>query len=481
MGLLRSLLLNFSISEIAYLSCYISRQFSYYSSSFGYSEDKHFHNQPIMTYEIAEKLETFANSDADLIPWENIEANWQQKIKKAIATTTPHYHISPHNQESLAQTVKFAHEKHLSILPCGSGSKLSWGGLLKEAQLVISTQHLNKIIEHAIGDLTVTVEAGVKFCDLQKVLHQSNQFLPLDPAHPNWATIGGIVATADSGSWRQRYGGVRDMVLGLSFVRADGQMAKAGGRVVKNVAGYDLMKLFTGSYGTLGIISQVTFRLYPVPEASGTILFTGEANAIATAAQTILNSSLMPTMADVLSKGLINSLEIGKELGLIVRFQSIPESVKEQLDKATSISQSLGLKINIFARQDEINLWQRLPEIILTPDSDSAITCKIGIMPNKAVSILEKCDRLTQNQSLGKINISSGLGQLQINQAEIGQIETMRSLCQDEGGFLTILEAPIAVKQQLEPWGYTSNTLEMMRQIKEKFDPSNMFSAGRFF
>ncbi|OKH18825.1 FAD-binding oxidoreductase [Hydrococcus rivularis NIES-593] len=426
-----------------------------------------------MTYEIANKLETIA--------WEKVEPIWQKKIQGAIAIQTPPSCLSfPKNQESLSEIIKFASEKRFSVLPCGSGSKLRWGGLVKDARLVVSTQHLDRIIEHAVGDLTVTVEAGVKLADLQKLLSQSHQFLPLDPAYPESATIGGIVATADSGSWRQRYGGVRDMVLGLSFVRADGQIAKAGGRVVKNVAGYDLMKLFTGSYGTLGIISQVTFRLYPIPEASQTIVLTGETNAIAAATQTLLMSGLAPTAAQMLSGSLVNRLEIGKEIGLAIRFQSIVESVKEQIGQVESVARQLGLKTSSYCDRDETNLWQKLQQITRVPSSENAVTCKIAVRPNAASKILEQCDRITNNQGAIAINISSGLGQLHCQHGEINQIQKMRSLCQEHQGFLTILEAPISVKKQLDQWGYTGNALEMMRQIKQKFDPNNIFSPGCF-
>jgi glycolate oxidase FAD binding subunit len=433
-----------------------------------------------MTYEIAPKLETLVDPNLDVIAWEKIESSWKEKLDKAIAKTSPLYLISPHTQEFLATIVKYACENRLSILPCGSGSKLSWGGLVKDAQLIVSTQKCDRVIEHAVGDLTVTVEAGVKLCDLQKILAQSNQFLPLDPAYPDSATIGGIVATADSGSWRQRYGGIRDMVLGLSFVRSDGQIAKAGGRVVKNVAGYDLMKLFAGSYGTLGIISQVTFRLYPLPEASETIVLTGEANAIATATQTILMSSLTPTAADILAPASVNLLEIGREMGLILRFQSIAESIKEQLAQVESVARQLGLKTSLYRDRDEIYLWQRLQQAIQIPCSNDSVTCKIGVIPNKAVKILEQCDRLTSEQVLGTINISSGLGKLQFLTPDTNSIQKMRSLLQDNRGFLTLLEAPISVKQNIEPWGYTGNALDIMRRLKEKFDPNNMFSPGCF-
>ncbi len=122
------------------------------------------------------------------------------------------------------------------------------------------------------------MQAGLKLADLQAFLAPSGQFLPLDPSYADNATIGGIIATADAGTWRQRYGGVRDLILGFSFIRHDGEIAKAGGRVVKNVAGYDMMKLFTGSYGTLGIIDQITLRLYPETANSETLIITGNSD-----------------------------------------------------------------------------------------------------------------------------------------------------------------------------------------------------------
>jgi glycolate oxidase FAD binding subunit len=433
-----------------------------------------------MTYEIAEKLEMLVSSDADFVAWENVESVWKEKIENAIATQTPpDCLIFPRTSQALAKIVKYASDRRLSILPCGSGSKLNWGGLVKDARLVVSTQRLDRIIEHAVGDLTVTVEAGVKLSELQAILAQSHQFLPLDPVYPDSATLGGIVATADAGSWRHRYGGIRDMVLGLSFVRADGEIAKAGGRVVKNVAGYDLMKLFTGSYGTLGIISQVTFRLYPAPATSGTIALSGEASAIATATQTLLMSSLAPTAAEVISSALVESLKVGKpnnkQMGLILRFQSIAESVQEQIKQVESIAQKLDLKISIYSDRDELDLWKQWQDL-RHPQTQAAVTCKIGVLPNAAVKILEKC-----NSDLATINLSSGLGKLQFKTGEINPIQEMRSLCQSHNGFLSVLEAAIALKEKIEPWGYVGNSLPMMQAIAQKFDPNNIFSPGRFF
>ncbi|MFK0730842.1 MAG: FAD-binding oxidoreductase [Gloeotrichia echinulata GP01] len=404
--------------------------------------------------------------------WENTELSRKEPIQRAIASANPPSCIVyPRTQEQLARVIAEAHRQNWRLLPCGSGSKLSWGGLAAGVDVVVSTEHINQLIEHAVGDLTVTVEAGMKFSDLLGILAKSRQFLALDPTAPNLATIGGIVATSDTGSLRQRYGGVRDQLLGITFVRADGQIAKAGGRVVKNVAGYDLMKLFTGSYGTLGIISQVTFRVYPLQEASTTVVLTGAVAGVSQAAATLRGSALTPTQADLLSTKLVSSLGLGTEMGLIARFQSISESVKEQSHQLLQIGQQLGLKGSIYADGDEVNLWQRLPEQIHFYPKESAITCKIGILPSAAAEVLNQVE-------MGLIHIGSGLGLLHLdNQSQVLQL---RDICENNGGFLSILVAPVAVKQKFDVWGYRGNALQVMRLVKQQFDGKNILSPGRF-
>ncbi|KAB8315485.1 FAD-binding oxidoreductase [Tolypothrix campylonemoides VB511288] len=406
-------------------------------------------------------------------PWENIPVSQQQSILQVIASPTPPSCIVyPHTTEQLAQVMTEAHRNKWRVLQCGSGSKLNWGGLAKDVDVVVSTERLNRLIEHAIGDLTVTVEAGMKFSRLQAMLADSGQFLALDPITQDTATIGGIVATADTGSLRQRYGSVRDQLLGMTFVRADGQIAKAGGRVVKNVAGYDLMKLFTGSFGTLGVLSQVTFRVYPLPEASGTVVLTGDAKAISQAADTLRGSALTPTQADLLSTQLVSSLELGKGLGLIARFQSIAESVKEQSNRLLEVGAQLGLQGTIYSGADEADLWRILREQVHSSPND-AITCKIGVLPTSAVEVLTQVD-------LGWIHIASGLGVLRFEgDNKVNKVLEIRNLCQSYGGFLTILSAPVKVKQ-LDVWGYTGNAVQLMRRIKEQFDKEYILSPGRF-
>lgn len=431
------------------------------------------------TEAIAQTLSSLVTPD-NLRHWETLDPIQQKQLAEALAPgITPSCIVYPNTQEELAQVVECAHRNHWRVLPCGRGSKLSWGGLVQNADLVVSTEHLNRLIEHAVGDLTITVEAGIKFAEIQAILAKAGQFLALDPAYPATATIGGIVATGDAGSLRQRYGGVRDMLLGLSFVRADGQVAKAGGRVVKNVAGYDLMKLFTGSYGTLGIISQVTFRAYPLPEASETVLLTGTADALAQVTKALLGSALTPTAIDLLSTQLVARLGLGEGMGLIARFQSVAESVKEQSARLLEVGQTLGLKGSSVSGTDEANLWMPLQELMKGSDRGSAIACKIGVLPTAAVATLAQCDRA--QVGMGLIHAGSGLGVLRFEGSVTPEIVLeMRRACQSQGGFLTILEAPIAFKQQLDVWGYTGNALDLMRKIKQQFDSENILSPCRF-
>ncbi len=402
--------------------------------------------------------------------WDSVETNRLSRILGAFlpSSAPPLCIVYPSCETQLASLLALAHRNKWRVLSCGNGSKLGWGNLANNIDIVISTERMNQIIEHAVGDLTVTVYSGMKFASLQEMLGISKQFLALDP-NP-LSTIGGVIATGDTGSLRQRYGSVRDQLLGITFVLADGQIAKAGGRVVKNVAGYDLMKLFTGSYGSLGIITQATFRLYPMQSASSTVVLTGESQALQQAADILRGSALTPTQADLLSSQLVSNLELGKGLGLIVRFQSIAESVKEQADRLLEVGQKLGLQGNLYNLEDDTSLWEKLQQQIHSPSDTHEIKAKIGILPTNSVEVLSLGE--------GMVHMSSGLGILQFT--HLDKVLEARALCQKHGGYLTILEAPASVKQKTDVWGYTGNGLSLMQKIKQQFDPENILNPERF-
>jgi glycolate oxidase FAD binding subunit len=382
----------------------------------------------------------------------------------------------PKNVEELAELITIANRDRVPVAIAGNSTKLDWGGIVTGAKSLVSTQNLDRSIAHAVGDLTVTVEAGMKFASLQAILAAAGQFLPLDPAYPDRATIGGIIATADAGSLRHRYGGVRDLLLGITFVRADGKIAKAGGRVVKNVAGYDMMKLFTGSYGTLGILTEVTFRVYPLPTNFGTVILTGDPEKLAQAAKFLLASTLTPIAADVVSTAFSQALDISNTPSLVVKFATIPESIAQQSAQLLEIGKSLGLKGGIWQGTQAENLWNGIQTGIW---GTTPISCKLGVRITAAVDTIATLDRATANTAKGVIHLNSGIGACALGDAK--HIAPLRSHCEASGGFVSVLQAPVEIKQQLNVWGYRGNSVPLMQQIKQQFDPANILNPGRCF
>ncbi len=384
--------------------------------------------------------------------------------------------VTPSIIDELAEEVIVAHRDSTPLFIAGNGTKLAWGGLVKGATKIVSTQKLDRLIAHAVGDLTVTVETGMTLNQLQTTLATANQFLPLDPAYPASATIGGIIATADTGSHRHRYGGVRDLLLGISFIRADGKIAKAGGRVVKNVAGYDMMKLFTGSYGTLGILTEVTFRVYPLPPAQGTVILTGALDRLTEVAKILLASTLTPTAVDIVSTAFSQQLELSNAPSLIVKFATVPASVTQQSDQLIDIARNLGVQGGIWQDEQADKLWAGIQTGIW---GTTSIGCKIGVRSTAAIETIASIDKLTNNTQRAVIHLNTGIGACTLT--EPNHIEPLRSHCEANGGFLSVLQAPVDVKSHIDVWGYRGNAVPLMRQLKQQFDPSEMLNPGKCF
>jgi glycolate oxidase FAD binding subunit len=403
---------------------------------------------------------------------EPLDLTWQDLSLAAANSPSPSM-ISP-TREEIPDLVRSGQK----LLIAGGGSKLGWGGLVQQPDLLIRTTKLDRLIDHAVGDLTVTVEAGINFQQLQAQLAMANQFLPLDPLFPNQASIGGIISTADTGSLRQRYGGVRDLLLGISWVRPDGEIAKAGGRVVKNVAGYDLMKLFTGAYGTLGIIQQVSLRVYPLPVAAGSVWVTGNSVGLAALVAKLGAMSLTPTALDLLTASLASKAHLGSQMGLLARFETIPESIAAQSKVLMQTAQDLGLLAEIYQGEVEAQIWQSLRSTVM----ECPVTAKIGLRPTAAVDFLTAFSKDSFTEHLGMIHIGSGIGLLGLSaDTRSTALLSLRQQCEIAGGYLSVLTAPHHIKQQMEVWGYQGAAVEVMRQLRKQFDPQAIFNPGKLF
>jgi glycolate oxidase FAD binding subunit len=409
--------------------------------------------------------------------WGAFDPALGDRLGRAIApgTAPPAVVVTPETVAELATVVQVAAQNRWRILPCGAATKLAWGTPTTGVEVLVRCDRLTELVDWAVGDLTVTAAAGMTLATLQDKLATAGQFLPLDPAFPDTATLGGIVATADAGSWRHRYGGVRDLLLGLSFVRWDGAIAKAGGRVVKNVAGYDLMKLMTGSWGTLGIMSQLTFRTYALPETSTTLVIRGDLEKLEPLdqlARGLLASSLSPLAVDWLQ-------EPGA-IAIAVRFGSVAPSVTEQARRLQASATDLGLPWEAIALDREAAFWKTARSQRDTTQGGAAIL-KVGLLPTAIAALLAEADKLG---AIAQIHASSGIGRIRLPVNDpapaIAAIQTLRQRCQSSGGYLTVLAAPAAVKGAIAPWGTVGTGRDPMVQLKQQFDPHGLLSPGRF-
>ncbi len=433
-----------------------------------------------MANAIANELQATTPNKIEITQYAEAGSDWQTKIAQVFADSANQTHlVIPDDVVTLAKIIKKAAQEKWQIIPCGSGSKLGWGKLSECGQLLVSTQNCDRVIDHAIDDLTITVEAGIKLADLQTKLYKTNQFLPIDPHFSEQATIGGIIATADTGSLRQRYGGIRDLVLGISFIRGDGEIAKAGGRVVKNVAGYDLMKLLIGSYGTLGIITQVTLRTYPIPKDSQTLVLSGNKDNIDQAIQLLKKSSLTPSSLDLINESIAKDLNLSPKMALIVRFQTITDSIAAQSTQLKMMLQNLEIETTTYQSAVEENFWKQIAKTFEINNHSATVICKLGILPSQATSLSQKPSILAEENYL-LTHLGSGISTLKLNKTNIQQLQSLRAFCNNNNGFLSILKAPREIKQNIDVWGYGGNALAIMKTIKQKFDPHQILNSDRF-
>ncbi len=433
---------------------------------------------------ITETLSTLLGPEA-VSPWAAVAAPLASALGLALrpGSPAPACVVEPRSQAEVAAVMAIAHQEGWRVLPCGGGSKVTWGGLVGPVDLVLRTTGLQAPIDHAVGDLVVTVGAGVPLATLQAQLAQAGQWVPLDPAYGQRATVGGIVATGDGGALRQRYGGVRDLLIGVSLVRHDGQGAKAGGRVVKNVAGYDLMKLMTGAYGTLGILTSVTLRTYPLGEATASHLFLGTAAAVGELLAAVRRSPLTPQILDLISPQVLQTLGLTTDPhshGLGLQFQSIAAGVAEQGEAVRAIAASLNLQ----GLEPPGDFWPQVQASLLPPpgDPEGESLVKVGLLPAHGPALFPWLQGQCPHPWRGRLHGGSGIGYLWFppDSLTVETCQALRHWCQTQGGYCTLLAAPPALKQAVDPWGIPPGQQRLMARLQAQFDPQGRLSPQRF-
>jgi glycolate oxidase FAD binding subunit len=404
----------------------------------------------------------------------------------------PRLVVTPSTVEDAARIVALTHQHDLKLMARGGGSHMNLGGLPEQIDVLLKTSKLTRLLEHEAPDLTCHVEAGMTLADLQAQLAKQGQRLALDPPDATQTTIGGILATNATGPKRLRYGTARDLVIGLHVIQANGEIAHSGGRVVKNVAGYDLNKLYIGSLGTLGLIAKANFKLHPIPAAERTLLltYTNAEEAMRTTIA-ITGSQLSPGAIELIDAGAANDMTdfFGQNLPgngytLAVNFEGSKATINRQIDELHLLARKYNaLLANDLEGDDQERFWQAIREHM-----QGTLTCKVAILVSQVAPYLQHIEQICRKHDLEASIIAhaaNGILYIELRPGDAEQrlveaIATLRLHAQEARGSLVVERCPVVLKRRINIWGEPGTNFSMMQRLKQQFDPKETFTKGRF-
>jgi len=410
----------------------------------------------------------------------------------AIDDRRPSLVVFPETSEEIAAVLRLAHARELAVVPMGSGRRLSFGNLLERVDILLSTRRMTRILEYEPADLTASVEAGCTLMAFNRVALPHRQWLPFDPPDADRATLGGIAAVDDFGPLRHGYGRPRDAVIGLEVVQADGTRIRAGGRVVKNVTGYDLNKLFVGSFGTLGVLVRVNFKLRPYPEAEATTLFfDSEWERLESGARQILQSELLPAALMLVNEEAMSALlPDHPRKALLARFLETAPAVVYQMERAKALARSLSLELVELKDEASRSIWEKLGRLHRLLPTD--LRLRLSVLPAHTVEALCAGERAL-DETLARLHILAqpGTGIVHIGgeltsaeertlSSVVQAIHHLRRTWAAHRGRVIVEHAPPEIKRRVDVWGDVGASLPLMRALKHAFDPKRILSPGRF-
>ena len=398
--------------------------------------------------------------------------------------------------------MKLAASEGWTVVPAGAMTWLDADQTLRRSNIVVSTRRLNRIIEHEPADLVAVAEAGVTLTVFNSTLAQKRQWLPVDPPDDNEsATIGGVVATGMGGAQQFGYGPPRRHVIGMKVVLADGSLIKVGGRVVKNVAGYDLCKLFTGSCGALGVIVEINFKLRPLPFETISVFIHGEREALLRDARAVIDAPLFPVAVELLSPGLALEARIseGRDHVLLLRFAGSLNAVTHQVESACELARKQdGNRPAILA--NDVTLWQSIAGFSAQFRDD--LVWRVGLRPSDVASFLARLDEAGRGDRSSALMWQAGLGDGRIRviyrlqrganksdataQDALSHMESFGAQARALGGALTLEQTPgepvepIKIGNRMPAAETFGAAAGIMQRIKQQLDPQGILSPGRF-
>jgi len=382
---------------------------------------------------------------------------------------TPRQIIEPASAEELALALASASSQRASVVIRGGGTKIGWGRTPSAVDILLSTKRLSALAAHEHADLTATVQAGARIDDLNRTLARHGQWLPIESAFDE-ATIGGAVATNDSGPLRHRYGTPRDLIIGVRLALTDGRLIKAGGNVVKNVAGYDLGKLVSGSFGSLAAIVSATFKLTPLPGASSTLIATfSRTDSLIAALAAITSSQLEASAVEV---------RAASTYQLLLKFESTPGALNAHVQKARALAGDASCEV--VAAASEADVWRAHTRAIWA--SPGAVV-KAAWLPASLGAVLAFIDDLRGTvagvELIGRAALGSGLFRFDADvHVQRNIVERLRSRS-DVFRHVVVLRADAQSKQQLDVWGPLGDAGSLGASVKHALDPHGTLNAGR--
>ncbi len=387
----------------------------------------------------------------------------------AIDGVVPGLIAEPDTGEGLAAALAWASSEHRATVIRGGGTKIGWGRVPMRVDLLLGTSRLDSVLLHRHADLTATAGAGVTLAAFNQTLSAHGQWLPVDSAF-DLTTIGGMLATNDSGPLRHRYGTPRDLLIGITLALANGRIVKAGGNVVKNVAGYDLGKFVTGSHGSVAAIVDATFKLLPLPKSSATLTVVyANPESLARDVAAITASQIELAAFDVRA-----SERTGLEL--LLRFASSPAATEAQMAEARFL---LSGEISIMSGERESALWagqQRVPWMGV------GTVVRMSWLPSKILDVLFLVRRVHREAGglVTFVGRAAGAGFLRLEGDHRGHAAVVEQLrgCSDVGN-VVVLRASREVKQSVDVWGPPTDSMKVSRTLKQMFDPAGILNAGR--
>src|SRR5882672_828449 len=391
----------------------------------------------------------------------------------------------PRDIEELSEMMRLASGEGWRVIPAGAGTWLEMGNQPAGLDLVVSTAKMNRTLEYEPADLTATVEAGVPLAAFNRTAAEYRQFIPLDPFGDERSTIGGVIATASGGPLRCAYGTPRDWLIGVAVVAADGQITRAGGKVVKNVAGYDLCKLYAGSFGTLAVIAEASFKLRALPSREKTVVFySRDAESLCSLVARITDSDIQPAAMELISPYDAAPAPLDAEhFALVLRFLNEAETMDWEIEEAARLGS--GFRHAPLGRSDESEFWRAYHESETAPRAEFVL--RLSGLPADLNALIADITRALPPARL-RVHAANGVVRLHGDalwlegfktEERLKMLTEIRRLAQARGGQALILRAPDEIKSQIDVWGEAGPGRDLMRALKEKFDPHRLLNPGR--